>query len=322
MQLDLTFSGGGLDRAAQMRNDVAALAAARADINARGMVMWRGKPLLQLDDAGCSLVLLPMDHPVLSDATSDPIFMGLTPAPVFAFDISDWAPAALDDAALASFADPSRQHHPALPEDQQFCELRLHMMQLTPLDAELVATAKALLHWHARHGFCSACGARSDMAAAGWQRNCPACKAPHFPRTDPVVIMLITDGPRVLLGRSHGWPDGMYSLPAGFIEPGETVEAAVRREVLEETGIRVGDVTYLASQPWAFPASLMIGCAGRAISRDITVDPDELEDALWLDKDGLMLAFAGAHPQIKPARKGAIAHYILHGWLSGHFGMT
>jgi len=154
------------------------------------------------------------------------------------------------------------------------------------------------------------------MQAAGWERQCPACGGKHFPRTDPVVIMLITHGNSVLLGRSPGWPDGMYSLLAGFVEPGETMEAAVRREVFEETAVHVGPVSYLASQPWPFPASLMLGCHGMATSRDITIDPNELEDALWLSREELAQAFRGEHPVVKPARKGAIAHFLLSNWLA------
>jgi NAD+ diphosphatase len=151
---------------------------------------------------------------------------------------------------------------------------------------------------------------------AGWQRTCPACNAAHFPRTDPVVIMLVTHGNSVLMGRSHGWPEGMYSLLAGFVEPGEPIEAAVRREVMEEAGIRVGRVNYLASQPWPYPSSLMFGCSGEALETEITIDPVEIEDARWFTREDILDAFAGRNPAMKPARKGAIAQFILSNWLS------
>ena len=151
---------------------------------------------------------------------------------------------------------------------------------------------------------------------AGWQRTCGSCGAHHFPRTDPVVIMLITRGNNVLMGRSPGWPEGMYSLLAGFVEPGEPIEAAVRREVFEEAGIQVGDVKYLSSQPWAFPSSLMFGCAGEALTDEITIDPHEIEDARWFSREEMVQAFAGEHPLLKPARKGAIAHFLLWNWLA------
>ena len=128
--------------------------------------------------------------------------------------------------------------------------------------------------------------------------------------------MLITNGDDVLMGRSPGWPEGMYSLLAGFVEPGETLEAAVRREVFEETGVSVAEVGYLSSQPWPFPMSLMFGCSGQATSRDITIDPHEIEDAIWVSRQDMMTVFAGEHPVIKPARKGAIAHFLLENWLA------
>lgn len=128
--------------------------------------------------------------------------------------------------------------------------------------------------------------------------------------------MLITHGNRVLMGRSHGWPEGMYSLLAGFIDSGETMEAAVRREVMEEAGIRVGEVGYLSSQPWPFPASLMLGCWGHALSDKIRVDPIEIEDAIWVTREDIARAFAGENPDILPARKGAIAHFLLRNWLA------
>lgn len=203
-----------------------------------------------------------------------------------------------------------------LPADCQWTDLRQGMMQLSVDEAELAATAKALFQWHASHGFCSACGAASDMAQAGWQRKCPACHAAHFPRTDPVVIMLVTKGDRLLLGRSPGWPEGMYSTLAGFMEPGETVEAAVRREVAEETGIVVGAVRYVSSQPWPFPASLMLGCHGIAETETITLDPVELEAALWISRTDMALVLAGLHPDIRPMRRGAIAHSLVVNWLA------
>jgi NAD+ diphosphatase len=216
----------------------------------------------------------------------------------------------------AGFFDASEQRHPALPDDHVFAELRGAMLRLSPRDAELAATAKALVQWHRSHRFCSQCGAGSAPAQGGWQRRCPACGASHFPRTDPVVIMLVTRGNRALIGRSPGWPEGMYSCLAGFVEPGETVEAAVRREVAEETGVRIGAVRYLASQPWPFPASLMLGCHAQALDDAIALDPAELDDALWITREEMLTVMAGAHPRIRPARRGAIAHALISAWLA------
>jgi NAD+ diphosphatase len=203
------------------------------------------------------------------------------------------------------------------PEGAAWAGLRGIMTQLAPAEAEAAATARALLGWHARHGFCAACGAPTRMTEAGWRRDCPACAASHFPRTDPVVIMLVTRGNAVLLARSPGWPEGMHSLLAGFVEPGETLEAAVRREVREEAGLRVGRVGYLASQPWPFPASLMLGARAEALDRDIALDREEIEAAAWVSRERLMAVFMGCDPAIHAPRPGAIAGAILREWLAG-----
>jgi len=305
----VTFGGSGLDRAAELRGQAEKL---MAQDGACAVLMWRGKPMI-LDD---TLVRLPMTHPAMRDAAKDMVLLGREGgAPVFAADFSAWQPDDLDDATLNSFLDPSQQQHPAIP-DAVFAELRAIMTRLSPRDAELAATAKAVGEWHKSHRFCARCGAESVMAMGGWQRDCAACGGHHFPRTDPVVIMLITHGNSVLVGRSPGWPEGMYSLLAGFVEPGETIEAAVRREVFEEAGVRVGAVSYLSSQPWPFPASLMFGCAGDALNKDLTIDPEEIEDAMWVTREEMADAFAGNHPKLLPARKGAIAHFLLEAWLS------
>ncbi|MGB3148497.1 MAG: NAD(+) diphosphatase, partial [Paracoccaceae bacterium] len=197
-----------------------------------------------------------------------------------------------------------------------FAELRPALAGLPPAEAELAATALALTSWHQIHGFCARCGAESAVIMGGWQRQCPACKALHFPRTDPVVIMLATRGNRVLMGRGAGWPEGFYSLLAGFMEPGETIEAAARREIMEEAGVLSGKARYLASQPWPFPASLMIGCHVEALSDDLCADPTEIEDLCWLTREELAEVFAGQHPSIRPPRQGAIASYLLGEWLA------
>lgn len=310
----VTFGGSALDRAAEIRGNQGALDAAGHDPDTRAILMWRGKPLITETDA---LARLPLSHPVIAECSTERVLLGRDEAGlIFAHDLSAWEPDDLDHGALNQFLDPTRQTHPLLAEGQSFAELRSVMTRLSARDAELAATAKAILGWHRSHRFCSSCGAESHMAMSGWERQCAACGGKHFPRTDPVVIMLITHGNSVLMGRSPGWPDGMYSLLAGFVEPGETLEAAVRREVMEEARISVGQVDYLASQPWPFPSSLMFGCHGIATSTDITIDPVEIEDAQWFTREDIASAFAGTNPGILPARKGAIAHFLLRNWLA------
>ena len=308
---NVTFGGSRLDRAADLRRE--AREALAGEDAARFVPFWRLKPLIAED----ALVRVPRDHDILKDAGEDFIFLGRDrDGPLFAVPLDGWVPEeAPDPAAVSGFLDASRQTHPAVPH-ASFAELRAVMTLLDARDAELAATARALLGWHGSHRFCANCGEGTQAGQAGWQRDCTSCGRHHFPRTDPVVIMLVTHGNDVLLGRSPGWPEGMYSLLAGFIEPGETLEAAVRREVYEETRVEVGAVEYLASQPWPFPASLMLGCRGTAESREITIDPVEIEDAIWLSREELADVFAGQNDRILPAREGAIAHFLLRNWLA------
>lgn len=181
-----------------------------------------------------------------------------------------------------------------------------------------LAEAKAMLAWHARHRFCANCGAATDLAEAGWKRACPACRTEHFPRTDPVVIMLAVRGEHCLLGRSARFAAAMWSCLAGFIEPGETIEEAVRREVREESGIVCGRVGYVASQPWPFPMSLMIGCRAEALTTDITVDRTELEGARWFDREEAALMLLRRHPAgLGTPPPVAIAHHLIRAWVEG-----
>ncbi len=310
----MAFGGGGLDRAAHLRDRPKTLAA----YPARVLPFWRGRPGCMADAGaqGVRLVQVPPDHPVLDGAREAPVFLGLDQGKaLFAQDISHWQP---DGNGPDPQAQPDTNDvlHPALDPGAYLAELRGVMTALSPLEAELAATSRAILNWHRSHRFCAACGQASTAEHSGWQRRCPGCDALHFPRTDPVVIMLVTRGNAVLLGRAPGWPEGMYSLLAGFVEPGETIEAAVRREVFEEAGLRLGRVGYLTSQPWPFPASLMIGCRAEALDSRITLDPVELDDARWVSREELLDAFAGHTPQLRPARKGTIAHVLLRNWLA------
>ena len=309
----VTFGGSGLDRAAALRGDTEALDRLLHAPGAGVLPMWRGKPLLDGPERRAGW--LPPDHPVIA-AGGPKVFLGLDDGVArFASDVSDWTP---DDVAetVGGFFDPSEQRHPDLPQGHVFAELRAAMALLTPRAAELLATARAILSWHQTHPFCARCGAPSDMAQGGWQRDCSSCGGHHFPRTDPVVIMLVTHGNDLLVGRSNGWPEGMYSLLAGFVEPGETIEAAVRRETLEESGVRVGQVDYLASQPWPFPSSLMFGCHGHAASREIAIDPVEIEDAKWISREAMLEVVAGRDPSMRAARQGSIARFLIERWLA------
>ncbi len=319
MNRNIVFAAEWDDRLGELRGDLDALAAIRDDSATRVLPMWRGRPLVVGDDQARAGWLEP-GHPVLTDAGAEWILLGRHAGVArFAADLSSWVPEGLDEAAMSGFFDATEYVHPRLPGDHRFVELRGLMARLNAEDAAMASTARALLNWHGSHRFCSTCGQPSAVALAGWQRVCPACRTPHFPRTDPVVIMLVQHDDRVLLGRSPGWPEGMYSTLAGFVEPGESLEAAVRREVREETGVRVGAVHYVASQPWAWPNSLMLGFVAEAESEVITLD-HELDDALWLDRADLAAVVEGTHPRIRRPRRGAIAQELLTRWLAHEIG--
>ena len=297
------YGANPLDRLANSRDDAAFVAGLRAAPGTRHLVFTGDIPLLR--QRGTAL---------------DPFFSGGELA-----SLGSARETALlgQDEAGAIFATRLDEAAPESGEgDSGHVSLDLRSLAVQGLLAPpllgVMAQAKSILHWHARHRFCAQCGAPTQAAAAGWKRLCGACSAQHFPRTDPVVIMLVIDGDSCLVERQPRFNPGMYSALAGFIEPGETVEAAVRREVAEESGVRVGAVAYHASQPWPFPASLMIGCFAQALSREILVDTNELEDARWLGRDEVRAMFAGHHPDgLIPPQPIAIAHHLLRAFAEG-----
>src|SRR3954452_7016653 len=290
-----------LDRAAHLRTKDEKLFALENHRDARAYVVYRDSLVVKRDPEG-PRALLSMDEALKFGANPGTIFLGLRDgAAVFGMGIKAEAVENLltrNDAAVS--------------------ELRGMAMQgvIPPHQLSAVAMAKSLVNWHQRHAFCANCGTRTAMSQGGWKRDCPACKAEHFPRTDPVVIMLVTSGDKCLLGRQKQFPPGMYSCLAGFVEAAETIEDAVRREIFEESGIRCTDVSYYMTQPWPYPSSLMIGCSARALNEDIVVDRMELEDARWFPRDEAMLMLKREHPdgQAGP-HPFAIAHHLLGRWL-------
>jgi NAD+ diphosphatase len=189
--------------------------------------------------------------------------------------------------------------------------------ELPPKLLSIIAQGRSLTNWHARHGFCANCGAKTEMSDAGYRRHCPSCKTDHFPRTDPVVIMAVRHGEKILLARQKSWDPGMFSAVAGFMEPGETIEQAVAREVFEETGIVVGKVTYVASQPWPFASSLMIGAIAEAQDTKITMDEVELEQARWFSFEEVRQMLVRDHAEgLSASHPYAIAHHVIEAALA------
>ncbi len=282
----LAFSGSRLDRADHVRADPQRLA---------GYMNWKAR-VLALDGLmpaigdGGGLV-----WGTLADAPEDAelCFLGL-------------------DEGKACFAavPPNGDASPRMANPQ----LWSLMATLRPDDLAIYGGARSLTDWHARHRFCAACGGATKLAKGGWQRDCTACGASHFPRTDPVTIMLVEYDGKLMLGRGLGWPEGSFSALAGFVEPGESIEEAVNREVLEEAGITVRDVSYIASQPWPFPSQLMIGCHSHANSDELTIDETEMAEINFYTRAEVEAALAGNGPFRCPPRH-AIAHHLMQWWV-------
>ena len=292
-----------LDRAAHLRGNDEKLLGFESNPSSRAYVVHRDA-LVVKKDGQSSRALLSIDEALKLGANPGTIFLGLRDrAAIFGMGISQPAAEKLlgrDDVAVT--------------------ELRGMAMQgvVPPDELSAIAMAKSMVNWHQRHGFCANCGTRTAMKEGGWKRECPSCKAEHFPRTDPVVIMLVTSGDKGLLGRAPRFLPGMYSCLAGFVEAAETIEDAVRREVFEESGIRCTDVSYYMTQPWPYPSSLMIGCAARALNEDIVIDRVELEDARWFDREEARLMITRKHPDgLAGPHPFAIAHHLLGRWVHG-----
>jgi NAD+ diphosphatase len=274
-----TFAGEVLDRAGERRHDEAWLAARRADPTT-GVVV--------ADEAG---VLVNGERPRLVEVDELPDGLDLV---LLGVDV---------DGRAIFAADPGD----ALPGERR--GLRDLAPVISQADGGMIAHAVALLNWHRRHRFCSNCGARTESREAGHIRGCPVCGVEHHPRTDPVVIMLVCDGDRAVLGRQAAWPTGRYSALAGFVEPGESLEEAVAREVREECGVRVADVRYRSSQPWPFPTSLMLGFHATWATGEPAIGDGELEDVRWFTRDEI----AGGGVLLPPPQ--AIARRLIEEWL-------
>ncbi len=285
--MDFSFVDAPLDRAEHLRTDSDALAR-----------LWPEARVLVLDargEAGVDAQGMPpaLDGTAVGTRPASAVFLGLhADQGWFALPAHD-APSTLDIPATL--------------------DLRSAAAQWPVREATAFAQARAVLHWRDRHRFCGACGSALEYARAGWLGRCTGCGIEHYPRTDPAVIVAVTDGGRLLLGRQAAWPEGRYSTLAGFVEPGETLEQTVMREVFEESAIRVTGCRYLASQPWPFPASLMLGFTAQA-QPDVPQVNDELEDARWFEAQDIALALRDAHPWLKLSPKSSISRWLIAAW--------
>jgi NAD+ diphosphatase len=295
----ITFTGEALDRAAERRGDELWLAAQRADPRARAVVA--GDAGVHVN--GERLALIPLGA---LETLGQPLFLGLDDqGPIFAVDADAPRENGARPPLVGAHGDGA----------QPMVGLRDAAALLPQSDAGLAAHAAALINWHRRHPHCSVCGARTIVAEGGILRRCERCGSEHHPRTDPVVIMLVTHEDRVLLGRQPSWPPRRYSALAGFVEPGESLEEAVAREVREEAGVEVGPPAYVASQPWPFPTSLMVGFIAPWRAGEPRRIDDELEDLRWFTREEIVAAASQEGPFGLPPRF-AIARRLLEHWLA------
>jgi NAD+ diphosphatase len=302
LRTPLAFTGNPLDRASESRADAGWLATKRAEPECRVLPFWKLQPLLVgNDDIAGGFALGFLDSEGLKEfgvLGGEEIFLGLQDGQArFARDFS-----VLGDTAPA---------HPA----GAFREARAAAPLLSLPEKAILGQGKALIAWHDRHGFCSVCGAPSESRDGGYRRVCTACPAEHYPRTDPVAIMLVTDGENCLLARNRRYGNStVHSTLAGFVEPGESMEEAVRREVFEEVGVRTGRVSFFAAQPWPFPYSLMLGCYAEAESRTITVDGTEIIAARWFSRHEVRKILEGQDAEVSLPPRDAIAYHLVRGW--------
>jgi NAD+ diphosphatase len=288
MSLRVGFTGARLDRADHLRQDTAKVAALAADPAARLLRLAGLDPVLDETER------LSWSGMAELDAGTESILLGLAEGmPLF-------APV------------------PRIEIGQRAWGVFGILGRMAPEDAAIWGAARSLIEWHNRHLFCGHCGSPTTIFRAGWGRRCTGCGLEHFPRVDPVVIMLAEYRGRVLLGRQPQYPPGRYSALAGFVEPGESIEEAVIREISEEAGLSVSNVRYVASQPWPFPGQLMIACIARAATDSVVLDRNELEDAIWIDRGGVLSALAGeAEAPFQAPPPFAIAHTLLRAWADG-----
>jgi NAD+ diphosphatase len=277
----ITFSGNPLDRAAARRDDAEWLARRLREPRTRVYAFHEGRPLVR------------EGRLVSIEGAAGGLFLGVT-----ADEVAVFAVESADDRGLGAFE-----------------ELRPIALVLPPEEAAIVAVAKSLFEWHRRHGYCSVCGAPSTIASAGWKRVCVSCGGEHFPRVDPVVIMLPVYGDRCLVARQFAWPEGRFAPLAGFVEPGESIEEACAREIAEEASLIAADVRYIASQPWPFPSSLMVGLLVEVAEPNAVPDEVEIAEVRWLTKDEARAMLAGEHPELLAPNRYAIGHHLITTWI-------
>ncbi|HWA63181.1 MAG TPA: NAD(+) diphosphatase [Caulobacteraceae bacterium] len=296
-----TFAGNPLNRASERRGDAAWIAEKLASPDSLAVAIWNGKPFVETAKGGGAQIayLSAVMAQELAGGPERLLFMGL------------WKDTAVFAVDLEGSADPADGPLEGLG---RFDDLRAIALDLPPTDAAILATARQMFEWRRRHRHCASCGEPSEVADGGWKRVCPSCKAEHFPRTDPVVIMLPVKGEKCLLGRQAAWPKGMFSALAGFLEPGESIEEACARELMEEAALRAVKVDYHSTQPWPYPSSLMIGLIAEVENEDAAPDQTELDEVRWFTRDEAKTLVKGGLPDARAPGAMAIAHQLIRAW--------
>jgi NAD+ diphosphatase len=297
-----TFAGNPLDRASDKRPDAEWIARQLASANSLAFPMWNGRPFVETrKEGGEQIAYIPTKvAKELAEGTERLLFLGL------------WKETAVFAVDLDGEADPTAGG--PLEGMGRFEDLRRIALTLPQTEAAIVATAKAMFEWRRRHQHCAVCGQPSQAVDGGWKRRCPACEAEHFPRTDPVVIMLPYHGERCMLGRQAQWPPRMFSALAGFLEPGESIEEACARELSEEAGLRTRKVRYHSTQPWPYPSSLMIGLLAEVEDDEGAPDQTELSEVRWITREEARQLVASGLPDVAAPTPMAIAHQLIKAW--------
>jgi NAD+ diphosphatase len=296
-----TFAGNPLNRASERRGDEAWLAEKLDAADSLAVAIWNGRPLVEkAEGGGVQLAYIPAKMAdKMTGGMERLLFMGL------------WKETAVWAVDLEGGTDPAEGELQGLGG---FEDLRQIALRLPDAEAAIAATAKQMFEWRRRHRHCPACGSQSVVVDGGWKRRCPACEAEHFPRTDPVVIMLPFHGERCMLGRQAAWPRGMFSALAGFLEPGETIEEACARELMEEAGLKTFEVKYHSTQPWPYPSSLMIGLIAEVEDDQAAPDQTELSEVKWFTKEEARRLLAGEYEGASAPGRMAIAHQLIKAW--------